>query len=556
LPFAQSRTSLLAALSAAALVLVVALLLTAPSAHAAWFPGSVVDGPSSDVVEVDGLDLSLDATGGVVYIKKDQGVNHVFVSQFYGGKFGPPQRVDPGLNSPSSSARIAASENGRLAVVFINNGSLYGAVAGDKTQPFSLPQQIDTGTAVNPIINPALDMSVHGAAYVAYVTTASGGGGDVHAARLGDNDTNFSTINGILDLDGNHQAGTGRGRPSVAIAADGTGIVAWGEAGGVLMRRVGRTQLSSSFIGASDQPLDGHGPGTADSPDVHLEDDSSYGEVVLRQDFDNGGGQMVSRLIARHLVAGDLGAPEPIDGLDFPAAEGAQDPILGMDLRGRGLASGSRQQSLTPTSALLRDDSFAGGQLMGSLNNGGTDPQTVTAAGQNTTGIVAWMQAPTPPPEGIVVAGRFEVNNSYEDEFQLSPGEFGPVPANGGLFAASSRVGDSIVAFAQGPPNQRRVVASLYDRFPGRASPHTTRVVHTQTPLLRWLPATDLFGPPTYAVIMDGKQIGETQGTTFRIEQPLSEGRHNWRVDVTDTNGQSRKGRNRGMRVKTTPSAA
>jgi len=559
LPFAQARScpSRVAALAAATIFLLVAAFAAAAGpARAAWFPGTVVDGPSADVVEVDGLDLSMDGTGGVVYIKKDGGVNHVFVSQFYQGQFGPPQRVDPGLTDPSSSARIAASEDGRLAVVFVNDGSLYGVVASDKTQPFTTPAMIAQGSITGPIINPSLDMSVHGAAYVAFVTTPGSGGGDIHVARLPDNGESFSEFPGTLDLDASHQAGTGAGRPNVAVAADGTAIVAWGEAGGVLLRRVDRDSFSSSFIGASDSPLDGHTPGTADSPDVALEDDSSYGEVVLRQDFDNGNGTFVSRLIARHLVAGDLGPAEAIDGLDFPVVEGAMNPQLGMDMRGRGLAAGARQASLTPTAALLRNDSFAPGGVLGSLNNGGTDPQTVTAAGQNTTGVVAWMQAPTPAPEGIVVAGRFEVNNTYEDEVQLSPGEFGPVPANGGLFAASSIVGDSIVAFSQGPPQQRRVVASVYARFPGRATPYTARVVHSKSPLLRWLPATSIFGSPTYEVVMDGKVIGTTQNTSLRPPNPLSEGRHNWHVNTIDAHGQERQGRNRGLRVKTTPSAA
>jgi hypothetical protein len=231
-------------------------------------------------------------------------------------------------------------------------------------------------------------------------------------------------------------------------------------------------------------------------------------------------------------------------------------PQLGMDMRGRGLASGSRQQSLTPTNALLRDDSFAPGSVLGSLNNGGTDPQTVTAAGQNLTGVVAWMQAPTPAPNGIVVAGRFEVSNTYEDEVQLSPGAFGPVPADGGLFAASSRVGDSLVAFSQGPPSDRRVVASIYARFPGRAIPRTPNVVHSKQPLLRWLPATSLFGLPTYQVVVDGRLIGETQATSLRPPNPLSEGRHSWRVNVIDAHGQKRPGRSRALRVKTTPTPA
>jgi hypothetical protein len=559
LSFAQSRSCWVrvAALAAVAIALVAVLAAAARPARAAWFPGTVVDGPSSDIVEVDGLDLSLDGTGGVVYIKRDGGVPHVFVSQFYQGNFGPPQRVDPGLTGPSSSARIAASEDGRLAVVFLNGGSLYSAVSADKTKPFTQPALVAQGAPGAQIINPSLDMSVHGAAYVAYVATpAGGGGGDVNVARLPDDGLTFSQIPGPLDLDGGRQAGTGAGRPSIAVAADGTAICAWGEAGGVLLRRISRDSLSSGFIGASDSPLDGHAPGQADSPDVSLEDDSSYGEVVLRQNFDNGNGFPVSRLIGRHLVASDLGAAEAIDGLDFPAPEGAMNPQLGMDMRGRGLASGSRQQSLTPTNALLRDDSFAPGSVLGSLNNGGTDPQTVTAAGQNLTGVVAWMQAPTPAPNGIVVAGRFEVSNTYEDEVQLSPGAFGPVPADGGLFAASSRVGDSLVAFSQGPPSDRRVVASIYARFPGRAIPRTPNVVHSKQPLLRWLPATSLFGLPTYQVVVDGRLIGETQATSLRPPNPLSEGRHSWRVNVIDAHGQKRPGRSRALRVKTTPTPA
>ena len=312
MPLLQSRPRSLRVVALGAALVVLAAVAAAP-ARAAWFPGTVVDGPASSIVEVDGLDLSMDGSGGVVYIKQDNGVNHVFVSQFYQGQFGPPQRVDPGLDGPSSSARIAASEDGRLAVVFLNGGSLYSVVASDKTQPFTQPAQVAQGSPGAQIINPALDMSVHGAAYVVYVSTPGGGGGDIHVARLGDTDQSFTQFSGTLDQDSGHQAGTGNGRPSVAVAADGTAIVAWGEAGGVLMRRVDRDSFSSTFIGASDSPLDGHTPGQADSPDVALEDDSSYGEIVLRQDFDNGNGLPVSRIIARHLVAGDLGPAEGIE---------------------------------------------------------------------------------------------------------------------------------------------------------------------------------------------------------------------------------------------------
>ena len=340
------------------------------------------------------------------------------------------------------------------------------------------------------------------------------------------------------------------------MAADGTAVCAWGEAGGVPMRRVGRTSFSQLAIGASDAPLDGHAPGFADSPQVAMEDDSSFGEIVLRQQFDNGNGFPATRLIGRHLVAGDLGPPDAIDGMDFPVTEGVNSPRLAMDLRGRGIAAGSRDQSLSPTAALLRDDSFAAGELLGSLNNGGTPPQTTVGTGQNLTGVVAWMQAPTPAPDGVVAAGRFAISNTYEPEAQLSPPDFGPVLSSGGIFASSARTGDSVVVFVQGPPDARRLVASIYDRFPGHASPRTPRVVRTQEPVLRWLPASDLFGAPTYTVYLDGKNIGDTTSNTMRVPSPLSEGKHTWQVNTTDLHGQQRAGRKRDLRIKTTPTGA
>ena len=52
-----------------------------------------------------------------------------------------------------------------------------------------------------------------------------------------------------------------------------------------------------------------------------MEFDSSYGWVAFRQTFDDGGPR--SRVLARRLVASDFGAPVAVDGLGFPASQGA-----------------------------------------------------------------------------------------------------------------------------------------------------------------------------------------------------------------------------------------
>src|ERR1700684_1051580 len=60
-------------------------------------PGNtVIDGPSSDIVGLDGMSVSRDGTGGLVYVKNVGGVAHVFVSRLSGGTFQTPIEVDAG----------------------------------------------------------------------------------------------------------------------------------------------------------------------------------------------------------------------------------------------------------------------------------------------------------------------------------------------------------------------------------------------------------------------------------------------------------------------------
>jgi len=68
------------------LLLAVLVALLAPAAaHAAWFPGEALDGPSADVVAVDDLDIARDGTGAVVWRRVVDGTPHVFVSRLAGG---------------------------------------------------------------------------------------------------------------------------------------------------------------------------------------------------------------------------------------------------------------------------------------------------------------------------------------------------------------------------------------------------------------------------------------------------------------------------------------
>src|ERR1700736_3472744 len=52
-----------------------------------------IDGPSSDIISLGGVAIAPDGTGGLVYVKRDQGEAHVFVSRFVYGSWQPPRRV-------------------------------------------------------------------------------------------------------------------------------------------------------------------------------------------------------------------------------------------------------------------------------------------------------------------------------------------------------------------------------------------------------------------------------------------------------------------------------
>src|SRR3954454_21302329 len=117
-------------------VLVAALAAGTTDAQAAILPGQTIDGPSADIKQFGDVDVAPDGTGAVAYIKAVGGVDHVFVSRVANGAFGAPERADTALANASSRPRVAASNGGKVVVVFLNNNIARGAVAQGAGQPF------------------------------------------------------------------------------------------------------------------------------------------------------------------------------------------------------------------------------------------------------------------------------------------------------------------------------------------------------------------------------------------------------------------------------------
>jgi len=286
---------------------------TAPAARAAEaFAAPVtIDGPSADVVALGGVALAQDGGGAVVYTKLVGGVAHVFASLESSGDWGAPIQLDAAVAAAAATPAVAVSDGGRVAVVWIAGGELYGTVEAAGTEAFTPPQAIAPASGT-----PALGMGISGTAYVAYL---GGAVNVIDVARLDRTTTAFSVLPGPMSADPIALASGGAG-PVITVAADATGVVAWAqdEPDGtthVLVRRVSAAGPSPVLDDATAATLGGVAGGSADSPAVGVAYDSSDAWIAFRETL---GG--VSRVIVEKLLGDELRPPVLADSL--PAAPG------------------------------------------------------------------------------------------------------------------------------------------------------------------------------------------------------------------------------------------
>jgi hypothetical protein len=519
------------------LIALLALAALPAAASAGWFPASAnppIDGPSPDVDKLGGVDLARDGTGGLVYLKRVDGTSHVFLSRFNGGAFRPPERVDNGILAGASDAVIAEADDDRLAIVWTAGNTVYGSmVPGNDQQPGPLLGPTPLYTAPGPVSRPSVDMGINGTAYASY-TTPGGGGADVHVSRLTDN--TWSAVEPPLDINPNLAAGTGNQRSKVGVSAEGNGIVTWGEGPRVYARRV-TGLIPSSYPQELSVPSIGPTPGgRADSPDIDIEDDGSFVWAVFREDV--GGG---SRAIARRMLGSTFDPPVLLDG-----GPGSSKPRIGMNGRGQGLAVFEAGGAVNGN--VLYNDVFAPGQPFSSAPSAvGPEPQA--GSSEHRENVVAWRVADSAGNAAIKGRQQPEPTKPYEPDVELSRGDLGAVPTD--QFAvAADRLAGFVVAMSQGPPSSRSITVALQDRLPGRPG----AIAHSawqssRKPKLEWRPGRDLWGPQRFRVVVGGKVVGETTGTSLVPTQRLSSSRPiKYQVIAIDARGQEAPSRTRTVR--------
>lgn len=511
-----------------------------PVARAAVFPAEVIDGPTGELVSAGDLDVARDGTGAVAYVKNVGGVPHIFVSRLVGGGFQPPERIDPALGGAAANPVVAATDGGRIAVAFTSNGQLNVALRPNGGAGFQPPQPIADGAS-----NPSIDMSINGVSYVSF-TVPGQSAADVRVARLGRGGTSFALLPDVLDIAPPRDAGDATRRSQIAVSADGTAVVVWGEAGRVYARRVFGTRLSAAPQELNVATLDGHAGGAADLVDIDIEDDSSYAWAVFRQRFDDGR----DHVVARRLVGSAFEAPVFVDGLGYPAPGDATETVVELNGRGEGIAATSAGGGVN--AAIAHDDIFNRATPLGV----GT-PMSLPAVGiaENNDAFAAWL-----PGDGSVLIRPYDIDPAKRSvpppgpASALSRPEFGPVMPGAGMDMAVNRVGDASAVFVQEGPDGRRLVAGVFDRVPGRFRTYTTsRFRKFARPPLAWQASFDLFGAVKYRVEVDGQPVGETTETRFTPVGPIADGRHTWRVVATDRRGQSAATPIRPLRIDSLP---
>lgn len=518
------------ALGCSALVAIAVLPVKGAQAQPAPGPPMVIDGPSASIVGPVGLGLSIarDGSGAVVYLKQVAGVEHVFVSRLAGGVFQAPEQIDAMLAGASSQPVIAAGDGGLLLVAFINGGGLYVAGRPSTASGWSPPSSLFTGA-----LNPSLQMTDFGKAYLAF-TAADGSGYDVRSAYY--NNGNWALEGPPLNMLTGDDAGTGSGRPQVAAAGDGVGIVVWGEGAHVFSRRVWGT-APSILSEQADGALPGCTELSADEPVVGSGGNSSFADVAFHERL-SCGPQQQARVLIDRLRGSVYDGIIQADGLSTPASDGADQPRIAVGEYGRGWVTAARASSGDVYAMALGADGSRGAIAPVNALANSTAPYAVPAIAGLFSDLITWQHSPG----GL---GMPEIRLRYAPagaglgpEAVLSDPGQGPTDAASGLAAAGDVAGDAAVVWVQGTGSSAQIAGAQLYQPPGSfAAVLPFRYARLSQPTLAWAPAHQVWGPLRYTVSVDGVQIGQATGTSLLTPSPLRDGPHRWQVTAVNRAG-------------------
>jgi hypothetical protein len=540
------------------------LALHAPPARAVILPAQTIDGPSEDIVGFGGVAMAEDGTGGLVYLKRVEGVPHVFVSRYVGGHWLTPIRVDTEEPYAASWPRIGAAEGGELIVVWAtpfatNHGKLeyelLGSLLGPGGSTFGPAMIVDKDIEEATGTSPDLAVSSTGQADVVYrvveptVTSVPllRAGDVVEQVRVAHFDgqrwSNLGAIN--RDPGVSMRPPTQANAPQIAIGPIGNGVVVWQEpeiegVARIWARRIFGTALDY-VTPVSATSLDGAPiPEDADAPSVAF---SRLGqaEVAYRQPAGPASPLPGPRIFLNILPDG-----ESESGAEFKGAALVDTAVAG----GKAATVGppSIDMDEKRDMRLLYDSDGTPRVIEGNdrglsaaLSLGppfaGAEPFAASVMNPEGGGVSAWPSADAQGDPAVAV--REDFPDGAVQTALVSGGAGGEVSE---LAVGRSGLGDGLIAFRQGQFGNAAIVAAQATA-PPVASILTVPGgwVTSSQAVVSWVSATSADGPLRYTVVLDGGPLPTPAGALELHLDPrgLGSGSHTVQVLATDIDGQS-----------------
>jgi hypothetical protein len=541
-------------------LVVAALLIVVPTAQALIEPVTPIDGPSAEIVELGGVAMAADGTGGLVYRKRVEGRAHIFAAQYVNGKWNAPQRVDAGEAFESSFPAIAAGEGGRLVVVWTNHYSsttdgLFSAALEPGSTGFQAPVPVDLDIGQATGTYPSVAMNLSGQALVAYrvITAVSSPStpeiptGYVDAEiRMARFDGEYWSSFGV-PLNRNPAqpllTPTAANSPRVAIDLTGQGLVAWQEPDDGFVNRIyarrifgmvpgNILQVSPSIFAG--RPL--NGPADELALDV---DGFGEGAVVYRQQPAPGSGFTHPRVFVSEIPSsfdphGAAFAPARI--VDGGGAEGLAGPIgplsMAVDTQGDfdvGFGSGVQSFDVSGT-----ETSVAAPVRLDDGSSAAAGDPVLTRADDGAV-AAAWQVEE----HGAGAVAVLERRADGTPNRQLVSAPHGGAVHQ--LDLGGSHHGDALIAFLQGDGANTQIDALAVRAPPGEFVLDTpaTWVNDARIPL-QWETPLAGAGKLTYSVLVDDREVAENLTSTETTLYPseVSNGVHTIQVEATDSLGQ------------------
>ncbi len=511
------------------------------------------------MTEVGDAAMAEDGSGAIVYLKRAEGRNHVFVARFYEGAWSAPQRVDVGQSFDSSWPRIAAGDGGRLLVTWVQEfgvgtDRLFSATLDPGATGFQEPVPIDFNVGEATATFPDLVMNAGGQAYIVYLVITDDSslnppgflGIDVRVARY--NQRLWSLLGNPVDRNPATPMPkpTPATAPRIGIDANGQAVVAWREPDDEFVNRVWARRIFGTTVGIPlpASPTSWEGVPLRGEADAFSLDDAGFGQaaVAVRQQPGQGSKLSAPRIFVNEIPDAFAAGADSFLGarLADGGVQGAPGPpSIGVDPEG-GFALGFSSGPATLLSSGGNEEIALAARIDRGVSEIAGEPQLDRA--ESGASVVAWA-------EQRGGAGSLALSERRADGIvepaSLSAAGGGAVA---GLALGGSGLGDAIVAWRQGSGPRAQIAAAVVD-----APPQTFLI---QTPdgwqhkaklRLAWNPAENAVGDLKYSVSVDDEAVGRRTKRLHAMipTKRIGDGRHRVQVFAIDEAGQetgSRRG--------------